>query len=982
MVTPLNPVSSATVQAQPDVFISYARENKDFVLRLHAALVKAGREVWVDWEDIPLSADWLKEVKHGIDSADTFIFVISPESVQSAACTQEVLYAVDKGKRIIPLLRDKPDTDDMLKLHPTIAAHNWIFFNDDAEFEQTFFKFNQTLDLDLDYVRAHTRLLLRAQDWSDSGGKNSLLLRDDDLRDAEEWLAHTGVRRPLPTDYQRQYINTSRRAANTLRRQWWLITVFCFLMAIMTILAVYYSIDAYEKNQIARENLQIAELAQSAAEAERDLSLANAQLAENLSLAANSIVALFDGNRDLALSLAVKANSHAMTIETERSLASAAYAPGTIALMGDETWPHVTYPTVVRFSGDGTLAVSASCATLDTTSRCMLGDMIVWDVVSRNRLRHLQGHRGQVWDVLFSQDQQYLISGGADGVVIVWDLITGRIVRSWANHTEGIYALALSPDGRWVASGAQDNTIYLHDLTGEIPSRVFTGHQGDVMAVAFSPDGSQLASGSQDQTYIQWNISDGSIVRIVKAHTDSVNALIYNPGGQYILTGSSDYRIRLWQADTGNLVRTYGQGSQGHTDWVSSLAFYSDGNRFLSGSFDNSIMLWDIQRGVPLNRFLTPLSQVASIALHPDERHLLSAQTSGEIRLWDLQDGALLRQIDIQAAPGNAGAVFRDAAYLYIRQTTGAVIIVDAQSGRLVRRVYPVIVGRDGGSQQGVVRSFSLSHQRNMAVSLLEDQRIVLWNPDTGHVIRILDTPGEPIQRSTLVISEDGERVTVATTDQHLLVWNTDTGSFVKFTHSIHSENILSTAISSDHRWIASGGRDNQIVIWNADTGQMLHTLQAHDDYVSALVFSSDNRFLLSASWDNTIKLWEVDTGKLIRLFIGHTGTVSDIAFSPDGKQIISGSYGGTVRVWDIERGLEIRRFSGTLDLVQSVGFSENGRLAFSIDSGGILYIWHIHSRDELLQWVTSHRYIRPLSCRERYIYSIPPGCPLAQSID
>src|SRR5262245_11212900 len=42
-----------------NVFISYAREDRDFVHALHDALVGHKVDVWVDWEDIPLTAAWL-----------------------------------------------------------------------------------------------------------------------------------------------------------------------------------------------------------------------------------------------------------------------------------------------------------------------------------------------------------------------------------------------------------------------------------------------------------------------------------------------------------------------------------------------------------------------------------------------------------------------------------------------------------------------------------------------------------------------------------------------------------------------------------------------------------------------------------------------------------------------------------------------------------------------------------------------------------
>ena len=61
-----------------DVFVSYAREDGGFVRELHDFLTAAGRDVWVDWEDIPAASEWERDINDSIDGAESFVFVVSP----------------------------------------------------------------------------------------------------------------------------------------------------------------------------------------------------------------------------------------------------------------------------------------------------------------------------------------------------------------------------------------------------------------------------------------------------------------------------------------------------------------------------------------------------------------------------------------------------------------------------------------------------------------------------------------------------------------------------------------------------------------------------------------------------------------------------------------------------------------------------------------------------------------------------------------
>ena len=93
-----------------EVFISYSQLDKDFVRRLGDELLAHKREAWVDWKDIPLTAEWQQEIFSNIEAADNFIFIISPDSIASINCKKEIDHAVANHKRMVPIFyRTVPD---------------------------------------------------------------------------------------------------------------------------------------------------------------------------------------------------------------------------------------------------------------------------------------------------------------------------------------------------------------------------------------------------------------------------------------------------------------------------------------------------------------------------------------------------------------------------------------------------------------------------------------------------------------------------------------------------------------------------------------------------------------------------------------------------------------------------------------------------------------------------------------------------------
>ena len=85
-------------------FISYSRVNSEFVVRLAKDLKAAGYDVWLDQLDIPKGARWDDAIEAAVERSSTFMIVLAPESIESQNVKDELSYAIDSGKHILPVV--------------------------------------------------------------------------------------------------------------------------------------------------------------------------------------------------------------------------------------------------------------------------------------------------------------------------------------------------------------------------------------------------------------------------------------------------------------------------------------------------------------------------------------------------------------------------------------------------------------------------------------------------------------------------------------------------------------------------------------------------------------------------------------------------------------------------------------------------------------------------------------------------------------
>jgi hypothetical protein len=84
-------------------FLSYAREDAEFVLRLAKDLRAGGADVWIDQLDIKAGERWDCAVENALAKCPELLVILSPAAVESANVMDEVSFALDKGKTVLPV---------------------------------------------------------------------------------------------------------------------------------------------------------------------------------------------------------------------------------------------------------------------------------------------------------------------------------------------------------------------------------------------------------------------------------------------------------------------------------------------------------------------------------------------------------------------------------------------------------------------------------------------------------------------------------------------------------------------------------------------------------------------------------------------------------------------------------------------------------------------------------------------------------------
>lgn len=199
-------------------------------------------------------------------------------------------------------------------------------------------------------------------------------------------------------------------------------------------------------------------------------------------------------------------------------------------------------------------------------------NLIIWDQKS-DKSQLLEIHKGRIYCVIISKDENYAISGGNDKLLCVWKLnddpsLITCVQTIASGHEEPIRGLAWSPQGNGLYSGSNDKLLSYRD---------------------FCPETGRL---------------EENFSFIPREHTDFIYSVTLSGNGKYIVTGSTDTTLRFWDANK----KKYLACGPDHSNFVWNVSA-SPKNYIASSSSDGTIKIWDVSK-VEANTNLHALSSL------------------------------------------------------------------------------------------------------------------------------------------------------------------------------------------------------------------------------------------------------------------------------------------------------------------------------------------------------------------------------------
>lgn len=360
------------------------------------------------------------------------------------------------------------------------------------------------------------------------------------------------------------------------------------------------------------------------------------------------------------------------------------------------------------------------------------------------------------------------------------------------------------------------------------------------------------------------------------------------------------------------------------------LTFSSDGTRLLIPGA-HKFLLWDIVTELPVFSAEHD-AQLTEVVFSPDESLIASADYDGVVRLWNAQTGEMDAQLDgYREGKAIWSVTFnREMTRLSARGNGGWMVWDLATGAELI----------------AIQEREALNPDNTLALILHDDEKLSLWDVNSGTEIALLDSSLNEIR--SVCWRPDGRILLAADKFGAIQAWDTLSGDSL-FRGIGHTGPVFHLTWIPDTTRVLSTSVDGRIALWDASTGEQI---AVHDGRIGPLGpghLSPDGTKFIVKQWrGDSLELWDLQAQRSLSVIDSFSGNLVSLAFSRDGRWL-AGSDQRQTSIWEVSSSQRAQLFdSGIMGDNYLVSAPDHLLVALTLSDGSV-DIWDILDQQRVM---------------------------------
>ncbi|MBU3921545.1 TIR domain-containing protein [Hyphomonas sp.] len=880
------------------VFLSYSRRDSGLVTRVAEGLGAAG--FLADFDQaahdphnvtagISAEDEWWKRLQEMIASADVMVFLVSPDSAQSAVCDEEIAYARALGKRIIAALARPVD---FARAPPRLSALNVrIDFSEGGPgFDAGLADLVSALEMNVGWHREGRKYYARVQEWDTAGRTKSRLLREGAVEEAERWALARPRNEPEPGELFLAWVAASRAQIKrdaAVRAFWRRVTaVFVLTTLVATVAGAWFVVNG-QRNLGRSESLMLARTAEQLhgrGDYIRALQLAILASRESfLSPSTDEAKAAFAKNAQALAHVASMRQAFPDGRSADPVIARAYPALGGTRLVTAN--PHdslFVWDAATGVQLGETLTLDSEQGSLQELLAPDGAHVIAWNgagayVISLQDGARLPAALGieaeDAAPVLIhaglSEDGQRLVTGLNDGTVRTYEVATGRKLAEFSGRAQPLAKAALTADGASVLIVRLGEALVADAATGAVVAGPFDPEGGQYWDGFISPDGSRIL--------LRRNTGDFASELGRRAEDFSAPLQLETES------------IELWNGETdARIMRA------AYPDIVERAVFMEPRGRIATVSMMGGVQLWDSDTGAAVGGLMRTEGWWGSVDLAPQDEAFMARTYVGGVQVWDTLTGA--PKLDASPdAPGEEEGWIHTAKFPgtddFLAWNGQRIVRLTPQEGRLVET--PLLI-----NYPGYLSHVDVSPDGRRALTWDGEGQVFLWEMEFAQSL-IGPLPHDNFSVAPQFIG-DGSRFLTIEGDE-ARIWSAQPVKAISYTGATDIGAPFGAKLSPDGTrqllWNASG----RAVLRDTSTGAQVggELLLGPPETFGAVFDAGSPR--LAIWFEGVVQLLDTGTGENGETLLEHATSITEAQFALDGRRLVTLQYDQTVTVWNTE---------------------------------------------------------------------------------